>query len=106
MPTQAQGIVLPGSADRLNLARRMPLGVVGVISPFNFPLYLALRAVAPAIAVGNAVVLKPDPRTAICSGFRYRPVCLSWPACRKACCRSFPETAPPAQSSAKTPTWR
>jgi len=42
--------------------------VVGVISPFNFPLYLAMRAVAPAIALGNAVVLKPDPRTAVCGG--------------------------------------
>ncbi|KAK0330341.1 hypothetical protein LTR94_033214, partial [Friedmanniomyces endolithicus] len=51
------------------MARRRPLGVVGVISPFNFPLYLAIRAVAPAIAVGNAVVLKPDPRTAVCGGF-------------------------------------
>ena len=38
---------------------RQPLGVVGIISPFNFPLYLAMRAVAPAIALGNAVVLKP-----------------------------------------------
>ncbi|MBN3813950.1 aldehyde dehydrogenase family protein, partial [Paraburkholderia sp. Ac-20347] len=44
-------------------------GVVGVISPFNFPLYLAMRAVAPALALGNAVVLKPDPRTSVCGGF-------------------------------------
>src|SRR5439155_1888753 len=45
-----------------------PVGVVGVISPFNFPLVLAIRAVAPALALGNAVVLKPDPRTAVCGG--------------------------------------
>ncbi|MGA1799007.1 benzaldehyde dehydrogenase [Sphingomonas sp. 4RDLI-65] len=69
MPHQAQGLVLPSERGRISLARRRPLGVVGVISPFNFPLYLAMRAVAPAIAVGNAVVLKPDPRTAICGGF-------------------------------------
>ncbi|WP_295560747.1 aldehyde dehydrogenase family protein, partial [uncultured Sphingomonas sp.] len=68
MPHQAQGLVLPSEPGRLSLARRRPLGVVGVIAPFNFPLYLAMRAVAPALAVGNAVVLKPDPRTAICGG--------------------------------------
>lgn len=69
MPHQAQGLVLPSEGTRLSLARRRPLGVVGVISPFNFPLYLAMRAVAPALAVGNAVVLKPDPRTAVCGGY-------------------------------------
>ena len=37
----------------------MPRGVVGVISPFNFPLILSMRAVAPALATGNAVVLIP-----------------------------------------------
>ncbi|WP_206243784.1 benzaldehyde dehydrogenase [Novosphingobium terrae] len=68
MPHQAQGLILPSEPGRTSLARRRPLGVVGVISPFNFPLYLAMRAVAPALAVGNAVVLKPDPRTAICGG--------------------------------------
>ncbi|HBF29815.1 benzaldehyde dehydrogenase [Rhizobium sp.] len=68
MPSQAAGQVLPTQPGRLNLARRRAIGVVGVISPFNFPLYLAMRAVAPALAVGNGVVLKPDPRTAICGG--------------------------------------
>jgi benzaldehyde dehydrogenase (NAD) len=42
--------------------------VVGVIAPFNFPQILAIRSVAPALALGNAVVLKPDPRTAVCGG--------------------------------------
>lgn len=68
LPSRSVGEVLPSEQGRLNLARRRPLGVVGVISPFNFPLYLAMRAVAPAIALGNAVVLKPDPRTAVCGG--------------------------------------
>ncbi|WP_394826066.1 benzaldehyde dehydrogenase [Pendulispora albinea] len=68
MPSQPQGIVLPSQPDCVSIARRRPIGVVGVIAPFNFPLYLALRAVAPALAVGNAVVLKPDPRTAVCGG--------------------------------------
>jgi benzaldehyde dehydrogenase (NAD) len=62
------GSILPSNDGKLSLAKRVPLGVVGVISPFNFPLYLALRAVAPALALGNAVVLKPDERTAVCSG--------------------------------------
>lgn len=65
---RSQGEVLPSRAGRLSVARRRPLGVIGVISPFNFPLYLAMRAVAPALAVGNSVVLKPDPRTAVCGG--------------------------------------
>ncbi|WP_115717831.1 benzaldehyde dehydrogenase [Gallaecimonas mangrovi] len=69
LPSKSQGEVLPSSHGRLSLARRRPLGVVGVISPFNFPLYLAIRAVAPALAVGNGVVLKPDPRTSVCGGF-------------------------------------
>jgi acyl-CoA reductase-like NAD-dependent aldehyde dehydrogenase len=68
LPSRSTGEILPSEPGRLNLARRRPLGVVGVISPFNFPLYLAMRAVAPAIALGNAVVLKPDPRTAVCGG--------------------------------------
>ncbi|WP_420480647.1 aldehyde dehydrogenase family protein [Pseudomonas putida] len=68
LPSRSQGEVLPSTAGRLSIARRRPLGVIGVISPFNFPLYLAMRAVAPALATGNAVVLKPDPRTAVCGG--------------------------------------
>ncbi|GAB2902520.1 benzaldehyde dehydrogenase [Paraburkholderia jirisanensis] len=69
LPSRSAGEVLPSQPGRLSLACRRPLGVVGVISPFNFPLYLAMRAVAPALALGNAVVLKPDPRTAVCGGF-------------------------------------
>jgi benzaldehyde dehydrogenase (NAD) len=68
MPSQPQGLVLPSADGRLSLARRVPLGVVGVITPFNFPLYLSMRAVAPALAVGNAVVLKPDLRTPVVGG--------------------------------------
>ncbi|MDH5858383.1 benzaldehyde dehydrogenase [Lampropedia aestuarii] len=68
LPSRSAGEVLPSEPGRLSLARRRPLGVVGVIAPFNFPLYLAMRAVAPSLALGNAVVLKPDPRTAVCGG--------------------------------------
>jgi len=69
LPSRSAGEVLPSVPGRLSLARRRPLGVVGVISPFNFPLCLGMRAVAPALALGNAVVLKPDPRTSVCGGF-------------------------------------
>ena len=69
MPMQAQGQVLPSGPGRLSIARRVPMGVVGVISPFNFPLILTLRVVAPALAAGNAVVIKPDPRTPVSGGF-------------------------------------
>jgi benzaldehyde dehydrogenase (NAD) len=64
-----QGVVLPSVSGRLSYARRVPHGVVGVISPFNFPLILSIRAVAPALAAGNGVVLKPDPRTPVTGGF-------------------------------------
>lgn len=43
--------------------RREPIGVVGAIAPWNFPLLLALWKFAPALAVGNSVVLKPDEKT-------------------------------------------
>ena len=62
------GEVLRSMKPRLSVARRVPVGVVGVISPFNFPAILSMRSVAPALALGNAVVLKPDPRTAISGG--------------------------------------
>jgi len=68
MPSQSPGMVLPSSPGRISICRRQPLGVVGVISPFNFPLYLSMRAVAPALAIGNAVILKPDPRTTVSGG--------------------------------------
>ncbi|WP_109513301.1 benzaldehyde dehydrogenase [Pseudomonas ovata] len=67
--SQPHGLVLPSAAGRLSYAKRLPHGVVGVISPFNFPLILSLRSVAPALAAGNAVVLKPDPQTPVSGGF-------------------------------------
>ena len=69
MLTQPHGLLLPSNPGRMSIARRLPHGVVGVISPFNFPLILSIRAVAPALATGNTVVLKPDPQTPITGGF-------------------------------------
>jgi len=68
LPSRPYGELLPSSQTRLSFAQRVPVGVVGVIAPFNFPVILAARSVAPALALGNAVVLKPDPRTAVCGG--------------------------------------
>jgi benzaldehyde dehydrogenase (NAD) len=62
------GELLRTTQPHLSFARRVPVGVVGVISPFNAPLILSIRSVAPALALGNAVLLKPDPRTAVSGG--------------------------------------
>ncbi|HEY6279834.1 MAG TPA: benzaldehyde dehydrogenase [Streptosporangiaceae bacterium] len=68
LPSRPYGELLPTEQPHLSFAERVPAGVVGVIAPFNFPQILAIRSVAPALALGNAVVLKPDPRTAVCGG--------------------------------------
>ena len=49
----------PGGAGKLGFTLRVPCGVVAAISPFNFPLNLVCHKVGPALAAGNAVVLKP-----------------------------------------------
>ncbi|WP_064576206.1 2-hydroxymuconic semialdehyde dehydrogenase [Cupriavidus gilardii] len=54
---------LPGGAHAINYAVRKPLGVVGIISPWNLPLLLFSWKVAPALACGNAVVAKPSEET-------------------------------------------
>ena len=58
--------LLPSSKDRVGITRRFPIGPIAGISPFNFPLNLAAHKIAPAIASGNPIVLKPpskDPLT-------------------------------------------
>ncbi len=69
LPYQAGGEVAPSNVTgKVNYFMRKPVGVVSVISPWNFPFILTLRAVAPAIALGNAVVLKPSEETPIVGG--------------------------------------
>ncbi|MFJ2783227.1 MULTISPECIES: aldehyde dehydrogenase family protein [unclassified Streptomyces] len=64
-----EGRILPSPVDgKENRVYRVPVGVVGVISPFNFPFLLSIKSVAPALALGNAVVLKPHQNTPICGG--------------------------------------
>ncbi|WP_449385706.1 succinic semialdehyde dehydrogenase [Cellulomonas soli] len=57
----------PGLLPGLSSVRvhRRPLGVVGIIAPWNFPLTLTLGDVLPALVAGNAVILRPDPQTAL-----------------------------------------
>jgi benzaldehyde dehydrogenase (NAD) len=53
---------------RRSYSVRVPVGVIGIITPWNSPFLLAIRALAPALVAGNAVILKPDPQTPICGG--------------------------------------
>jgi glyceraldehyde-3-phosphate dehydrogenase (NADP+) len=53
----------PHGAGRIGITRRFPIGPVAAISPFNFPLNLSAHKVAPAIAAGNPIVLKPATKT-------------------------------------------
>ncbi|MEV1004956.1 aldehyde dehydrogenase family protein [Nonomuraea sp. NPDC050202] len=66
--TRSTGQILPSEPGVLSLARRVPRGVVGVITPWNFPFVLALRMLGPALATGNSVVLKPNPHTPVTGG--------------------------------------
>lgn len=53
----------PGVTDRMGYTKRVPLGVVSAITPFNFPFNLVAHKLGPAFAVGNTVVLKPASQT-------------------------------------------
>lgn len=55
------------SEDRTVETRRVPLGVVGAITPWNFPVLLAIWKIAPALVAGNTMVLKPSPFTPLCT---------------------------------------
>ncbi|SDH59759.1 4-hydroxybenzaldehyde dehydrogenase [Pseudomonas panipatensis] len=69
LPNRVHGRILgsniPGKESRVY---RAPLGVIGVISPWNFPLHLTARSLAPALALGNAVVVKPASDTPVTGG--------------------------------------
>ncbi|MER2164352.1 MAG: aldehyde dehydrogenase family protein, partial [Psychrobacter alimentarius] len=68
-PSRVHGEIRPSNtAGKENFIYREPIGVVAVISPWNFPLHLTQRSIAPALALGNAVVLKPASDTPITGG--------------------------------------
>ncbi len=101
LATQPTGLMLPTMDNRVNYAKRVPHGVVGVISPFNFPLVLSVRSIAAALAFGNAVVHKPDPRTPISGGIIIARI-FEEAGCRRACCRSCRVARMPAKPCART----
>src|SRR5581483_894784 len=69
MPYLVQGRVLPGDVPGKECrVYRQAVGVVGIISPWNWPLHLTARSVGPALAVGNAVVVKPASDTPVTGG--------------------------------------
>lgn len=69
MPARAHGRILPSDIPgKESRVYRKPVGVVGVISPWNFPLHLSARSVAPALALGNTVVVKPASDTPVTGG--------------------------------------
>eukprot|EP00897_Mesotaenium_endlicherianum_P005815 jgi/Mesen1/5261/ME000263S04369 len=66
--TRAYGDILPSPhPERRILVIRQPVGVVGIITPWNFPIAMITRKVAPALAAGNAVVVKPASQTPLCA---------------------------------------
>src|SRR5262247_4135389 len=61
---RAYGRIVPHQVDgKRHLVIKSPMGVVGAITPWNFPLVLAVRKMAPALAAGNTLVLKPAEQT-------------------------------------------
>lgn len=69
LPGRVHGRILPSDIPgKESRVYRVPLGVVGVISPWNFPLHLSARSVSTALALGNAVVIKPASDTPVTGG--------------------------------------
>ena len=69
LPLRMEGRMYPSPIeDTENFVYRSPAGVVGVISPFNFPFFLTMKCVAPSLATGNGVVIKPHEDTPITGG--------------------------------------
>ncbi len=72
--------LIPSSAGRWGLSRRFPIGPVLAITPFNFPLNLVAHKLAPAIACGCPVILKPAPQTPLSSWQLVRAILeAGWP---------------------------
>ncbi|MDB5351459.1 MAG: Aldehyde dehydrogenase [Planctomycetota bacterium] len=68
-PSRQEGSILPTDIEgKESRVYRQPVGVVGMISPWNFPLHLSNRSIAPALALGNAAVIKPASDTPVTGG--------------------------------------
>ena len=74
-PYRMEGKILPSQVPgKENRVYREPLGVVGIISPWNFPFHLAIRSIATALATGNGVVVKPATHTPITGGLLFASI--------------------------------
>jgi acyl-CoA reductase-like NAD-dependent aldehyde dehydrogenase len=99
--TRIRGELLPVDIEprgegALCVVRRFPVGPVTAITPFNFPLNLALHKVAPAIAAGNPVILKPSPRTPMTADLLARAVeKTDWPGQAFSLLHADPDVARP-----------
>ena len=94
LATKINGEVLPVPADAVAFAMREPIGVAGQIIPWNYPLMMAAWKIAPALAAGCTVVLKPAEQTPLsCSS--WRRTSRRW-VCRRAWSTSSPATGPGA----------
>lgn len=72
---------IPATEGRWGIVRRFPIGPIAAITPFNFPLNLVAHKLAPAIAAGCPVVLKPAPQTPFCALLLGKLILESgWPA--------------------------
>src|SRR5262245_59616349 len=69
LTSQGVGEILPSNVPgKINMIQRKAAGVVGVISPWNFPLYLSLRGFIYALALGNTTVIKPSEESPLTGG--------------------------------------
>jgi aldehyde dehydrogenase (NAD+) len=71
---QMTGEIVPSELGKVSMLLRQPLGVVGVISPWNFPLLLTGRGFATAMALGNTIVLKPSEESPVTGGLVYAEI--------------------------------
>ena len=69
-------------AGHTSIIRRDPIGVVASIAPWNYPLYMALWKLGPALATGNTVVLKPSIRTPL-TALKFAEILARAPARRR-----------------------
>ena len=98
---------IPAGEGKLGFTLRVPIGVVGAIAPFNFPLNLVAHKVAPAIAAGCPVVLKPASQTPFSSIAPGRDADRRVRPARRSGCTSSPAAAArSATRSSTTPTSR
>ncbi|HEU5248827.1 MAG TPA: aldehyde dehydrogenase family protein [Thermoanaerobaculia bacterium] len=105
--TRLEGEVVPVDIEARGegafcAVRHFPVGPVTAITPFNFPLNLALHKLAPAIAVGNSIILKPSPRTPVTADLLARAVERSgWPTKAFSLIHADPDVARPLWTDAR-----